>query len=488
MCIHNDQLLADYLPAIFSHAAWDVQRLTQAPMPLIVSSMLAVAAGVSQHCIDVSYRDAPGRSSPVSLYLLPMGESGERKSAVDALVSSVLSEMDDAVVSMRSADTAAYEIDFKIWEIKFKGLEKRLISAMKAGKDQNIAEKNLTDHLAMKPIEVESRRFLYQDVSVSKLVNDLSRNTSSVLQLSPEASGILEKSDSNSFAFYSQLWDGATLHYDRQHMSPIRLSNVRFSTCMMIQPHMFEHFIRRHGKSARGSGNLGRFLVSYGESTQGSRFMTDAAISTATPGLDSFHLRLKDLMTIGTSIHAHDMSARQVLHLDAGARRIFLQFYNSIEAELASGRYLSDVRDMGSKAPENVARIAAVIHFFQGRQGPIDCESMQSAVQLGQYFVNQYKQLLGVGGRFSLQYAAKVSLENWLSTQFQEGVLLVTKRTITNFGPSRLRRDPELLEVVLNQLQFELKISRVMNKGSMEIYLNANFFSFMPAVPMIRIA
>lgn len=488
MYLNNDQLLANNLPPIFSHAAWDVQRLTQAPMPLIVSSMLAVAAGVSQHWIDVSYLDGHGRSSPVSLYLLPMGESGERKSTVDALVGGVLSEIDDAQDSMHLADTSRYEIDIKIWETKLKGLEKKLILTMKSGQDLNGAEKNLSDHLARKPNKFQSRRFLYQDVSVSKLVNDLSRNTSSVLQLSPEASGILENSDSSSFAFYSQLWDGATLHYDRQHMPPMRLSNVRFSTCMMIQPHMFEIFIRKHGKSARGSGNLGRFLISYGESTQGSRFMSEGEISTATPGLDSFNQRLRDLMGNATSFPAHEKTARHVLQLDAGAKRIFLEFYNSIEAELASGRYLADVREMGSKAPENVARIAAVIHYFQGRQGSIDCDSMRSAVQLGQYFVSQYKQLLGVGGRFSLQYAAKVSLENWFASQYQEGIWRMTKRTISNFGPSRIRRDPEMLESVLNQLQLEQKIIRVMNKSSMEVYLNASYFNLMPTAPMIRIA
>lgn len=75
----------DALTPIFHYAGKDTHTATQAPNALIALVLLSSAAAVCQRLIDVVLPVANGLLSPASLYLMFIGESGERRSAVNSL-------------------------------------------------------------------------------------------------------------------------------------------------------------------------------------------------------------------------------------------------------------------------------------------------------------------------------------------------------------------------------------------------------------------
>ena len=53
-----------------------------------------------------------------------------------------------------------------------------------------------------------------------------------------------------------------------------------------------------------------------------------------------------------------------MLSMDSDAKAAWVEFHNTIERELVSRGELYDVRDVASKAADNVARLAALFHVF----------------------------------------------------------------------------------------------------------------------------
>ena len=55
------------------------------------------------------------------------------------------------------------------------------------------------------------------------------------------------------------------------------------------------------------------------------------------------------------------------------AKKIWVQFYNSLETGLKPGLgQWIDVKDIASKASENAARLAALFHLFEEKSGHIN--------------------------------------------------------------------------------------------------------------------
>lgn len=73
-----------FLPPILRDAVREVQSFVQAPMALVSASALSVLSVAAQGLVNVR-RDAQ-LVGPVSLYLLTVADSGERKSTCDAIL------------------------------------------------------------------------------------------------------------------------------------------------------------------------------------------------------------------------------------------------------------------------------------------------------------------------------------------------------------------------------------------------------------------
>ena len=83
----------DALPGLLGKAVREVQAFVQCPA-LAACSALSVLSVAAQGLVEVQRRD--GLSAPVSLFLLVLAESGERKTTCDKIFSAVLDEWDAA--------------------------------------------------------------------------------------------------------------------------------------------------------------------------------------------------------------------------------------------------------------------------------------------------------------------------------------------------------------------------------------------------------
>ena len=111
------------LPCIIREAILDMQRIVQAPLPLIAASLVASANLAAQPYVDVTTVD--GRVIPISLFFLTEALSGERKSTVDHFALTSHREYDDEVRSKALKDRDLLVAETAVWERRKKEFERR---------------------------------------------------------------------------------------------------------------------------------------------------------------------------------------------------------------------------------------------------------------------------------------------------------------------------------------------------------------------------
>ena len=101
---------------------------------------------------------------------------------------------------------------------------------------------------------------------------------------------------------------------------------------------------------------------------------------------------------------------------------------------------MAEVRDVASKAADNVARLAALFHLYaHGPTGQVDAAAVTAAAHIVGWHLFQARAFLGdVAAPRELSTARR--LDAWL-VDFcrREGVREVERRTIQNRGPNPVR-------------------------------------------------
>ncbi|HBH8999926.1 TPA: DUF3987 domain-containing protein, partial [Escherichia coli] len=120
-------------PQIIRNAIYEVEQHTQAPQGLIAASALGVISLACQNRIDVCR--LTNLRSPVSLYLLTLAESGERKSTVDKMLMKPLYQLEEELFDKYTHALNTWRSDEEIFNFERKALMSKLKSDIRRNKD-----------------------------------------------------------------------------------------------------------------------------------------------------------------------------------------------------------------------------------------------------------------------------------------------------------------------------------------------------------------
>lgn len=418
-------------PFVMGGAIHDVANRTKAPIPLVASSILSASALACQR--DYEVRLPYGALRPLSLYLLLVANSGERKSAADGLVYDAVRQLEKAHRMEFLEKSEIYRQQIASWRAFDNALQRRIARAR--GDQMSELQRKLEEHHSHKPVEPSERRYILDDTTPAGIIGGL-RKSSSVSLVSNDGRTMLMGRALSDVSLINRAWECDPLRVDRAGGETFLLDNYRLSLWPMVQPGVLEEFMNHdRGRVSRETGLLARCLVAYPPSTQGSRFFDPNAIQPRA-GLQDFHRRLQELL--GSS-----SSTRRVVELDEGAVEVWTRFHNNLEQELAPGRYLADVADFASKAPENAGRVAAIFHVMSGHSGPLHADCMTSACDLVEWYLHEAKRLFGAPP-INPEQADAESLAEWLQGQLSQlthGAIWIDlpKAYIYHRGPNALR-------------------------------------------------
>ncbi len=134
------------------------------------------------------------------------------------------------------------------------------------------------------------------------------------------------------------------------------------------------------------------------------------------------------------------------LSFSTSAKNTWVSFFNAVEKGLINPAQWFAIKDFASKAAENAARLAALFHLFDGKQGAIDSETVERAMQIIEWHLWETKRLLQLEiGSHPQQDAMR--LIQWLK---DKALLETTPRQLQQYSPVRdkTRRDEAVQHLI----------------------------------------
>lgn len=413
---------------IGSEAVALMQRIIQAPSALVGQSVLAAINQVSQPygnvCID-------GRVSPLSEYFLTLGESGERKSAVDGWALAGVREHQKSLMAQYEQDRDAFEKALEVYETT----SRRILADKKLSPEAKQARL----HELQKPKAPVMPLLIVSEPSSEAIQRQLIIGEPSIGLVNDEGGQFLggfamsSEKRLGTLTTLSRLWDRG--EFDRVRVGDGSGSYYGRRLCLhlMVQPAVATSLLA--DPLAREQGFLARCLVSYPQSTAGSRTYVEVNLGEAA-AYQRYAARVTALLQ-GPWPKASDHELEPPnLYLSAEAKRTWIAIYNDLETGLAPQGPFASIRSLAAKAPEHIARLAGTFAVFEG-DNEIHEEQVDRALRLVLHYLDEATRLWGAS-QIKPELRLAQELLQWWRLKVGPG-RVITLIDIYRNGPAAIR-------------------------------------------------
>lgn len=467
-----DPFPVELLPKLAQKAVTSYQSYGQQPLSMVASSSLASMSLATQGLANVARDD--NLISPISLNFIVIAESGERKTAGDKFFSTPIRVWEQEQIDSLASDIKANKASLAVHNAKKEGIINKIKKASATSNSDSILK--LEDDLRQLelncPRKITVPKLFHEETTAEALAYSLATGWPSSSLWSDEAGIIIGSQGMNqdnmlkAITLLNRLWDGNAYRVDRKTSDNFKVEGRRLTCSLMMQPVIFEQFISKCGNITRGSGFLARCLLTMPLSTMGCRLYKEPKNTSIDANL--FNQRIVSLLNTQLPLDDHGRLVPKTLYLTPTAKEAWVAFHNAIEQELHDNGQYGQIKDFASKAAENVARLAAIFHIFEGAQSEhINEETISCAVGIVTWFLNE---------------ANRIALRQAIPQEYKDAKLLIDwfiEKKITNYnatdllryGPNslryRARRDKAIkvlsdhhhIEVCGNQLNINSKLN-----------------------------
>ena len=463
LTLNSDNYPLESFPLVLKNAVIGVRQITKAPIALVAASALGSAATASQGIANVQRPTLP-KPIPLSLNLLTIAESGERKSVADSYFFEPIYAFDKAQRNQYDESLKSHSIEAMLWKSKVKGLEQRINKTIRAGSDASVPEQELRELHCLEPRIPICMRIVNSDITPAALAAELANNPCTATLHSNEAADLIRGPAMGNLAFLNRAWDGQTIEIVRKDARQnLWVQDARLTTVLAVQPDTFKILCEAKDSHARHSGYLARALIAYPTSTAGQREVDIFDDAFHMPNsIQCYQDKIQFLLNRAVERHTNGQ-ARSVMSFSPQAKAVWVHFFNQVEVTLTpNGGYYYLIKDFAAKAAEHAARIAAIFELFNSVSDVISEDSVQRAIQVVTWYLLQFDRLFG---NIPLQNGIQENAENLLSWMQQksfaysgQGPCVFSRRYIMQYGPKATRR-AEHLKPVIEHLLLSADIS-----------------------------
>ncbi|MCK9542486.1 MAG: YfjI family protein [Novosphingobium sp.] len=431
------------LGPVLGKAARAIETVIQCPLPCAANSVLAVAALAAQGQANAVLPIGQGKITPLSLFLLTVLESGERKSSADSMALKPVRDFEREIAEAEAGERATYQVKVAAYEANAKHLTNKLKS------DRAALEAALHDLGSAPQPPLLSVLAPSGDQTMEGLFRIYQHGRPSLAMLCDDAATFLgghslkAEQKAGTTANLCRAWDGSKLERIRGGDGVIVLYDRRLACHLMVQPGVASGFLS--DAQLADQGLLARFLLSAPAGRAGTRFRDDTEYQSlarqAAADLEDYNNAVHTLLrqpvrwkndsdrTLGVELDQ--------LHFTADARALYVSFANAIEAELGPAASLGTVKAFASKLPENAARIAGILTLMADPNATwIEDVTLADAIELAKYYLAEAIRLVAAGAvEPDLRQAE--NLREWLIGRADNVIGL---STIYQRGPASIRQ------------------------------------------------
>lgn len=354
-----------------------VERMAEVigvPQALAAQSVLATSALATQGHAGLQL---DGRDYPLSLYLITVAASGDRKTAAD-----------------RFALLPARQWEREQWQ-RYREQLVRYRVAQRQALRVNPVEPDSTVSMALEA-EPSAPRLITTDPTIEALIKGLCHDLPSMGLFCDEGGQFLGSSTMSrdnrlkAVTALSSLWDGSPIDRARSMAGEsLRAYDRRLSLHLMLQPYLAMQLLS--DPLLQGQGILGRCLMTWPTSLAGQRSYQAVDLSKDA-ALKRYHRRLSALFYQPWSLSADGALQLSPLSLSPLARRRWIDLHDAIEAQLGEFGELASVRPSGSKAADNLLRVAGILAVVE-ESSAVEADHIQRASALVGYYLTEIQRL-----------------------------------------------------------------------------------------------
>ena len=417
---------------IFQGAVNEVIKVHKVPPKLAHYCAFSLVGSLAQMHVDV--QKPAGGVSPVGVYVLLQGSSGQRKTKVDECLFGGLRKPSKAQRARYLDEVEAYKVREKIWSRKNKVLMRAFEQAFADGKDTSSIESKIAENQKEKPGEPKEIKMVFKDVTMAALKSKLDESPNATL-LSSDGRSILNGFLLENDADVNQLWSGEEIDVLRTTRKSFALDDPRLTFSVMIQNDALSRIMLGKGEKGKESGFFARVIFSDVGSTIGDRMID--VIETPIPDLDVFNQRVSVLLVEYIEAISGGSYKRRVLKFSAEASRVWIAYFNYVESNSKDGGRYGKANDHASKLADNVARVAAGLHVLEGFEGEIGMDCLLSAIALCDEASKDYVEHLAPKDRDEIE---AIEFKDWLVDKYvSKRVAWVDLNKLLQLAPNRMR-------------------------------------------------
>jgi putative DNA primase/helicase len=440
----------EVLGPVLHPAALALSRIIGAPDAMIAQSLLAAAAYCVQGHVNVSI---DGRISPTSLFFITIGNSGERKSAVDTQAIAPITERQRELVAEYRGALNMHRKE----KIAFDQLEKQAMKGkiVDLQEIKDIRQAAADADMAGEPPEAPLLpNLLCADPTYEGLTKLFAIGQPSLGLFSDEGGlmigGVAMQKESRlrTIAALSKLWDGRPLDRVRAVDGASLLFDRRLSLHLMMQPLVASELFS--DPIFIDQGFLSRTLCAWPTSTAGFRRYTPSNPADDV-GMIQYWAALRRLLVQPWQVREdcrNELEPRN-LPLSVAAKIRWISYHDDIESQLGDGQILAPVRGFAAKAAEQAARLAAVLTIIENFEAmAIEIDALEAGIALMDYYLTEMLRL-HESGVANPEITQAERLLEWLQTIDSRYVYLAQ---IYQHGPYGVR-DAETARKLLKLLE-----------------------------------
>lgn len=417
---------------LLGQAARAIMDRVQCPDAIAAQSVLGAASLAVQAHADIVI-PATGHAKPVSLFLVTVAASGERKSAADGEALWPIRKREAALRERHATDLPGYENAKAAWD-------KAREYALRTAKGDNAAGRAKLEAIGPAPAAPLQPMLTVPEPTLQGLHKLFAAGEPALGLFSDEAGGFLgghgmsEDNRLQMAAGLSELWDGSPIRRVRVGDGAAVLPGRRLAAHLMVQPGIADRLLANPELSQQGL--LSRLLVAAPASLAGTRFQRPDAPASQT-AMSAYGARLLKILEHPQPRESgrNELKPRK-LELQPGAAQLWRDFADRTERALGPGGPLEPVRGFANKLPEHAARIAGVLQLVDDIQAwDVEAGTMARGIELAEYYAGEALRLFHAGAVAAPIRQAETVLE-WLNGR---GKPVIGLQEIYQHGPNAIR-------------------------------------------------
>ncbi|MBP6218859.1 MAG: DUF3987 domain-containing protein [Oligoflexales bacterium] len=416
----------------------DIVKSVQCSPAIAAQSVLASVSHAVQRFANISI---DGRESPISLFLLTVAESGERKTTADKIAMSAQTEYQSEI-------NLSYEDQLKLYNDDKETYEEERRKILKTNKGPEEKKKSLSQLKA--PLLPMSPILLMQEPTYEGMIRHFSSGSPSLGICSNEGGRLFgghamnKENELKMITGLSELWDGSPITRVRVLDGASLLTGRRLSLHLMMQPIVASKVLS--SPLLNGQGFLGRCLIAIPEPKAGSRSYHQFDIANSTVILD-YKSRLHHILCLKANVETADariLKPRQ-MKLTEEAKVLWISFYNDTEGhQAAEGKFLS-IKPFASKASEHSLRLAAVLALYENpHASEISCDEIRCGIELAKFYLHETLRIAETS-QIDPQIILAEKLLSWIVKEKSSCVYLPR---VYQHGPGELRTAAKAKEAI----------------------------------------